>query len=101
MFGIPTSSWICRGVIAESRWLLNGERGKGGLQSCKGDEIRGASGTDRIIGIAHGRRPGGCLRSYPKHLDLSIAQSPLDAQDQAVARETDRQGLGLTRWMNG
>jgi hypothetical protein len=33
--------------------------------------------------------------------DLTIAQSPLDMQDQAVARETDRQGLGLTCRTNG
>ena len=43
----------------------------------------------------------GAVRSYLEHLDLAIAQSPLDAQDQAVARETDRQGLGLTRRTNG
>jgi uncharacterized membrane protein len=43
----------------------------------------------------------GAVRSYLKHLDLAIAQSPLDVQDQAVARETDRQGLGLTRRTNG
>jgi len=46
----------------------------------------------------------GAVRSYLKHLDLAIAKSPLDAQDQAVARETDRQGLGLTRrtkWVKG
>jgi hypothetical protein len=43
----------------------------------------------------------GAVRSYLKHLDLAITQSPLDAQDQAVARETDRQGLGLTRRANG
>ncbi len=39
----------------------------------------------------------GAVGTYLKHLDLTIAQSPLDAQDQAMARETDRQGLGLTR----
>ena len=43
----------------------------------------------------------GAVRYYLKHLDLAIAQSPLDAQDQAMARETDRQGLGLTRRANG
>jgi uncharacterized membrane protein len=43
----------------------------------------------------------GVVRNYLKHLDLAIAHSPLDAQDQAVARETDRQGLGLTRRANG
>jgi uncharacterized membrane protein len=43
----------------------------------------------------------GAVRNYLKHLDLAIAHSPLDAQDQAIARETDRQGLGLTRRANG
>jgi uncharacterized membrane protein len=43
----------------------------------------------------------GAARNYLEHLDLAIARSPLDAQDQAVARETDRQGLGLTRRANG
>ena len=42
----------------------------------------------------------GVVRNYLKHLDLAIAHSPLDAQDQTVARETDRQGLGLTRRAN-
>jgi uncharacterized membrane protein len=37
------------------------------------------------------------VRRYLKHLDLVIAHSPLDAEDQASAREIDRQGLGLTR----
>jgi uncharacterized membrane protein len=37
------------------------------------------------------------VRQYLKHLDLVIAHSPLDAEDQASAREIDRQGLGLTR----
>ena len=43
----------------------------------------------------------GAVRNYLKHLDLAIAHSPLDAQDQAIAREIDRQGLGLTRRANG
>jgi uncharacterized membrane protein len=37
------------------------------------------------------------VRRYLGHLDLAIAHSTLDAEDQAKARETDRQGLGLTR----
>jgi hypothetical protein len=50
---------------------------------------------------AHGRRRVGAVRHYLKHLDIAIARSPLDAQDQAMARETDRHGLGLTRRANG
>jgi uncharacterized membrane protein len=37
------------------------------------------------------------VRQYLAHLDLAIQRSELDAQDQAVARQEDRQGLGLTR----
>ena len=43
----------------------------------------------------------GAVRNYIEHLDLAIVQSPLDAQDQVVARETDRQGLGPTRRADG
>jgi hypothetical protein len=32
-----------------------------------------------------------------KQLDLAVAQSLLDEDDQARARETDRQALGVTR----
>ena len=31
------------------------------------------------------------------HLDTSIDESPLDIADKAIARQEDRQGLGLTR----
>jgi uncharacterized membrane protein len=34
---------------------------------------------------------------YLKHLDLVIERSPLDAEDKVMARQQDRQGLGLTR----
>jgi uncharacterized membrane protein len=34
---------------------------------------------------------------YIQHLDLVISRSPLDAEDQAVASQQDRQGLGVTR----
>jgi uncharacterized membrane protein len=44
-------------------------------------------GADRVGGV----------RRHLKQLDLAIAQSSLDPEDQAGARETDRQGLGLTR----
>ena len=37
------------------------------------------------------------VRRYLKQLDLDIARSSLDEEDQARARETDRQGLGMTR----
>src|SRR6266850_870084 len=36
-------------------------------------------------------------RRYLKRLDLVIESSPLDAEDRAMARQEDRQGLGLTR----
>ena len=34
---------------------------------------------------------------YISHLDLVIARSPLDPEDQAVASQEDRQGLGVSR----
>jgi len=37
------------------------------------------------------------VRKYLTHLDLAIDHSSLDAEDRAVARQEDRQGLGLTR----
>jgi len=37
------------------------------------------------------------VRKYLTHLDLAIDHSPLDAEDRTVARQEDRQGLGLTR----
>jgi uncharacterized membrane protein len=37
------------------------------------------------------------VRKYLKHLDAAIEHSPLDIEDQAMARGEDRQGLGLTR----
>jgi uncharacterized membrane protein len=37
------------------------------------------------------------VKKYLAHLDRAIDQSPLDAEDRAVARQEDRQGLGLTR----
>jgi predicted AAA+ superfamily ATPase len=37
------------------------------------------------------------VRQYLKHFDLAIDQSSLDAEDKAMARHEDRQGLGLTR----
>jgi uncharacterized membrane protein len=35
------------------------------------------------------------VQRYLDHLDLAIERSPFDAQDQAMARQEDRQGLGL------
>jgi uncharacterized membrane protein len=37
------------------------------------------------------------IQRYLKHLDVAIERSPFDAEDQATARQEDRQGLGLTR----
>lgn len=37
------------------------------------------------------------VERYIKHLDVAIAHSSLDSEDQAVARQEDRQGLGLSR----
>jgi uncharacterized membrane protein len=37
------------------------------------------------------------VQRYIKHLDLVIGHSMLDAEDQAIARQEDRQGLGLSR----
>lgn len=37
------------------------------------------------------------LRQYLTHLDAAIGRSGLDADDQNMARDEDRQGLGLSR----
>jgi uncharacterized membrane protein len=37
------------------------------------------------------------VRSYLKHLDLSIESAPFSAEDRIKALQEDRQGLGLTR----
>ena len=37
------------------------------------------------------------VERYIKHLDVAIAHSPLDSEDQTIARQEDRQGLGLSR----
>ena len=37
------------------------------------------------------------VEQYISHLDLVIARSPLDPEDQAVASQEDRQGLGVSR----
>ncbi len=37
------------------------------------------------------------LRQYLTHLDAAIGRSGLDADDQDMARDEDRQGLGLSR----
>ena len=36
------------------------------------------------------------VRRYLEHLDRVIERSPLDAEDRVVARQEDRQGLGLS-----
>jgi len=37
------------------------------------------------------------VQAYLKQLDLGILRSPLDEEDRLVARQEDRQGLGLSR----
>jgi uncharacterized membrane protein len=37
------------------------------------------------------------VQRYLDHLDLLIEHSPFDAEDRNVARQEDRQGLGLSR----
>jgi uncharacterized membrane protein len=37
------------------------------------------------------------VRRYLEHLDLVIERSPLDAMDRLMARQEDRQGLGLSQ----
>jgi uncharacterized membrane protein len=37
------------------------------------------------------------VQQYLKHLDLVIERSQFDAEDKVMARQEDRQGLGLTR----
>jgi|SRR5262245_31704975 len=39
----------------------------------------------------------GVVRRYLEHLDLVIERSPLDSLDRLMARQEDRQGLGLSR----
>jgi uncharacterized membrane protein len=53
-----------------------------------------------LIGLSHSLASVdrvAAVNGYLKHLDLAIEQSPLDAEDRAMARHEDRQGLGLTR----
>ena len=39
----------------------------------------------------------GAVRRYLEHLDLVIEHSPLDTEDRRMARQEDRQGIGLSR----
>jgi uncharacterized membrane protein len=53
-----------------------------------------------LVGVAeslHSIDRAEAVRKYLTHLDLAIDHSSLDAEDQTVARQEDRQGLGLTR----
>jgi uncharacterized membrane protein len=36
------------------------------------------------------------VQRYIEHLDLAVEHSPLDAEDRLMARQDDRQGLGLS-----
>jgi hypothetical protein len=37
------------------------------------------------------------VRRYLEHLDRVIAASPFDVEDKRMARQEDRQGIGLSR----
>jgi uncharacterized membrane protein len=53
-----------------------------------------------LIGVAESLESDArteAVRRYLKHLDLVIGRSSLDAEDQVMARQEDRQGLGLSR----
>jgi uncharacterized membrane protein len=53
-----------------------------------------------LAGIAEspiGAARAEAVRRYITHLDLVIQNSPLDSQDRVMARQEDRQGLGLSR----
>ncbi len=52
------------------------------------------SGLAEIVTIEDRRQ---ALRRYLDHLDASVRSSEFDNQDQIVALQQDRQGLGLTR----
>jgi uncharacterized membrane protein len=52
-----------------------------------------------LVGLAESTTIAGrdeAVRRYLKHLDLVIARSALDPEDRAMARQEDRQGLGLS-----
>jgi len=53
-----------------------------------------------LVGVAESLQSAdrvAAVQKYLTHLDLAIDHSSLDAEDRAVARQEDRQGLGLTR----
>jgi uncharacterized membrane protein len=53
-----------------------------------------------LVGLAEGMDHSiraEAVREYLKHLDLTVAHSPFDAEDRTVALQEDRQGLGLSR----
>lgn len=53
-----------------------------------------------LIGVAESLESAArtdAVQRYLEHLDLVIGRSSLDAEDQIMARQEDRQGLGLSR----
>jgi uncharacterized membrane protein len=53
-----------------------------------------------LIGVAESLESAArteAVQRYLTHLDLVIGRSSLDAEDQVMARQEDRQGLGLSR----
>jgi hypothetical protein len=50
-----------------------------------------------LVGSLPNAEPADAVRRYLERLDLVIERSPLDAADRIMARQEDRQGLGLSR----
>jgi uncharacterized membrane protein len=50
-----------------------------------------------LIGSLPSQERANAVRRYLEHLDLAIERSPFDAEDRVIARQEDRQGLGLSR----
>jgi uncharacterized membrane protein len=50
-----------------------------------------------LIASLPSQQRANAVRRYLEHLDLVIERSPFDAEDRVIARQEDRQGLGLSR----
>lgn len=50
-----------------------------------------------LIEELHNAGRAEAARQYLAHLDLAVERSDLDAEDRLIARQEDRQGLGLSR----
>ena len=53
-----------------------------------------------LVGLAEalpGQERVEAVRNYLEHLDRVIGASPFDVEDKRMARQEDRQGIGLSR----